>query len=137
LMFLVDEDTRAFNRIMDAFGMPKSGEEEKKARKEAIQQATRYAIEIPFQVMEKSFKTMDIIAEMVERGNPNSVTDAGVGALCARAAVIGAFLNVKVNSSGLDDKAFVADVLSRGQEIHDAAIAKEQQILKMVEEKIK
>lgn len=137
LMFLVDEDTRAFNRIMDAFGMSKSGEEEKRARKEAIQQATRYAIEIPFQVMEKSFQTMDIIAEMVERGNPNSVTDAGVGALCARAAVIGAFLNVKVNSSGLDDKAFVADVLSRGQQIHDAAIAKEKEILRMVEEKIK
>jgi glutamate formiminotransferase / formiminotetrahydrofolate cyclodeaminase len=137
LMFLVDEDTRAFNRIMDAFGMSKSSEEEKKTRKNAIQEATKYAIEIPFKVMQKAYQSMDIISEMVEKGNPNSVTDAGVGALCARSAVIGAYLNVKVNSSGLDDKQYVDEILKKSQEIHDAAIKKEQEIIKMVEEKIK
>jgi glutamate formiminotransferase / formiminotetrahydrofolate cyclodeaminase len=137
LMFLVDEDTRAFNRIMDAFGMSKSSPEEKQARKDAIQEATKYAIEIPFKVMQKAYQSMDIISEMVEKGNPNSVTDAGVGALCARSAVIGAYLNVKVNSSGLDDKQYVNEIMKQSQEIHDAAIKKEQEIIKMVEEKIK
>jgi glutamate formiminotransferase / formiminotetrahydrofolate cyclodeaminase len=136
LMFLVDEDTRAFNRIMDAFGMSKSSPEEKETRKNAIQEATKYAIEIPFKVMQKAYQSMDIISEMVEKGNPNSVTDAGVGALCARSAVIGAYLNVKVNSSGLDDKQYVNEILQQSQEIHDAAIKKEQEIIKMVEEKI-
>ena len=136
LMFLVDEDTRSFNRIMDAFGLPKSNDEEKKARKKAIQDATKYAIEVPFRVMEKSYESMDTILEMVERGNPNSVTDAGVGALCARTAVMGAFMNVKINTADLEDKDFVTKIIKKGQEIQDAAIKKEQEILKLVEEKI-
>ncbi len=136
LMFLVDEDTRSFNRIMDAFGLPKSNDQEKKARKKAIQDATKYATEVPFRVMEKAFESMDVIGEMVERGNPNSVTDAGVGALCARTAVMGAFMNVKINAADLEDKDFVADIINKGKEIQDAAIKKEQEILKMVEEKI-
>jgi glutamate formiminotransferase / formiminotetrahydrofolate cyclodeaminase len=136
LLFLVDEDTRSFNRIMDAFGMSKATPEEKQARHQAIQDATRYAIEIPFRVMQKSYESMDIISEMVEKGNPNSVTDAGVGALCARTAVMGAFMNVRINVSGLDDKAFVEDILKKAREINDAAIRKEQEILKMVDEKI-
>lgn len=136
LIFLVDEDTRSFNRIMDAFGLPKGSEEEKKARHQAIQDATRYAMEVPFRVMEKSFASMEILKEMVEKGNPNSVTDAGVGALCARTAVIGAFLNVKINSEGLDDKAFVAEIMTKGAAIEAAAIKLEAEILKMVEEKI-
>ncbi len=136
LMFLVDEDTRSFNRIMDAFGLPKSNDEEKKARKKAIQDATKYAIEVPFKVMVKSYESMDIIFEMVERGNPNSVTDAGVGALCARTAVMGAFMNVKINAADLEDKNYVADIIKKGNDIQDAAIKKEQEILKMVEDKI-
>lgn len=137
LMFLVDEDTRSFNRIMDAFGMSKSTDEEKAERTRAIQQATRYAIEVPFRVMEKSLESMDVISEMVEKGNPNSVTDAGVGALCARSAVIGAFMNVKINATDLEDKQFVNDIISRGQKIQDRAIAMEKEILDLVESKIK
>ncbi len=136
LMFLVDEDTRSFNRIMDAFGLPKSTDEEKRARKEAIEQATKYAIEIPFRVLQKAYESFDIIEEMVERGNPNSVTDAGVGALCARAAVMGAFMNVKINTADLEDKKFAQDIIARGQEIQDMAIKREQDILKKVEAKI-
>ena len=136
LTFLVDEDTRSFNRIMDAFGLPKSTDEEKKARKKAIQDATRYAIEVPFRVMQKAYESMDIIQEMVEKGNPASVTDAGVGALCARTAVMGAFLNVKINTADLEDKEFVKDIIKKGQEIQDAAIQKEQEIIKLVEEKM-
>ncbi|MFW5706898.1 MAG: glutamate formimidoyltransferase [Bacteroidota bacterium] len=136
LLWLVDEDTRSFNRIMDAFGMSKSNEQEKKARHKAIQDATRYAIEVPFRVMKKAYESMDIIKEMVERGNPNSVTDAGVGALCARTAVMGAYMNVKINTADLEDKAFVEDILKQGREIQEAAIAKEKEILKLVEEKI-
>ncbi|MBW6497902.1 MAG: glutamate formimidoyltransferase [Bacteroidales bacterium] len=137
LIFLVDEDTRAFNRIMDAFGLPKGTEEEKKARKEAIQAATKYAIEVPFRVMETAFKAMDVIEAMVEKGNPTSVTDAGVGALCARTAVIGAYLNVKVNTMDLEDKAFVKDVLEKAEEIQLAARKKEDEIVKLVEERLK
>ncbi len=136
LTFLVDEDTRSFNRIMDAFGLPKSTDEEKKARKKAIQDATKYAIEVPFRVMQKAYESMDVIQEMVERGNPNSVTDAGVGALCARTAVMGAFMNVKINAADLEDKQYVAEILQKGREIQDAAIAREQEIVKLVEDKI-
>lgn len=136
LTWLVDEDTRSFNRIMDAFGLPKSSDQEKAFRKKAIQDATRYAIEVPFRVMQKAYESMEVIAEMVERGNPNSVTDAGVGALCARTAVMGAFMNVKINTADLEDKAFVEEIIAKGKEIQDAAIAREQEILRMVEQKI-
>jgi glutamate formiminotransferase / formiminotetrahydrofolate cyclodeaminase len=136
LLHLVDEDTHAFNRIMDAFGMPKGNDEEKAARKKAIQDATRYATEIPFSVMEKSFESMEVIKAMAETGNPNSVSDAGVGALCARTAVMGAYLNVKINAGGLDDKTFVNDILARGARIEQSAIELETEILKIVNEKI-
>ena len=117
LLFLVDEDTRAFNKIMDAFGLPKGNEEEKAARNSAIQEATRYAIEIPFRVMKKSFAALEILKAMAETGNPNSVSDAGVGALAVRSAVMGAFLNVKINASGLNDKAFVESILKEGADL--------------------
>jgi glutamate formiminotransferase / formiminotetrahydrofolate cyclodeaminase len=136
LLFLVDEDTRSFNRIMDAFGLPKETPEEKAARTEAIQEATKYAIEVPFRTMQKSFEAMEIIKAMVETGNPNSVTDAGVGALCARSAVIGAFLNVKVNASGLKDKNFVEDILKQGKGIEEGALKLEAELLEMVNSKI-
>ena len=136
LIRLVDEDTNAFNRIMDAFGLPKGSEHEKAARTEAIQQATRYAIEIPFRVMKKSFETMEILKAMAETGNPNSVSDAGVGALAARSAVMGAFLNVKINAAGLNDKAYVASVLAEGSDIERNAKQMEEQILEIVNQKI-
>lgn len=136
MLRLVDEDTRAFNRIMDAFGLPKGTEEEKVARKRAIQEATRYATEIPFRVMEKALQSMEVIKAMAETGNPNSVSDAGVGALCARTAVMGAYLNVKINAAGLEDKVFAAEIIVKGAAIENSAIELESSILKIVNEKI-
>ncbi len=136
LLGLVDADTRAFNGIMQAFSLPKGTEGEKAARDEAIQQATRQAIETPFRVMEISLDSMEVIRAMASKGNPNSVSDAGVGALCARAAVMGAFMNVRINASSYNDRNFVEDVLSRGKEIENKAIALESDILKIVNEKI-
>lgn len=136
LLHLVDEDTHSFNKIMDAFGLPKGTEEEKATRKKVIQEATQYATEVPFRVMEKSLESMEVIRAMAETGNPNSVSDAGVGALCARSAVMGAFLNVKINASGLDDKNFVKNILAKGADIENSAIELEKEILKTVNEKI-
>ena len=132
LLLLVDEDTAAFNKIMDAFGLPKDSDAEKAARSEAIQAATKYAIEIPFQVMETVYESFEVIEAMVEVGNPNSITDAGVGALCTRTAIMGAFMNVKINTGDLKDKEFVADILKRGQEIQDKAVAKEAELVAKV-----
>jgi glutamate formiminotransferase/formiminotetrahydrofolate cyclodeaminase len=136
LLFLVDEDTRSFNRIMDAFGLPKETPEEKAARTDAIQEATKYAIEVPFKTMQKAYESMEVIKAMVETGNPNSVTDAGVGALCARSAVMGAFLNVKVNAAGLKDKTFVKDILKKGTGIEEGAKKLETELLALVNKKI-
>ena len=136
LMKLVDEDTKAFNRIMMAFGLPKSTNEEKADRSKAIQDATKFAIEIPFQVMQISYESMEVIKAMAAIGNPNSVSDAGVGALCARTAVMGAFMNVRINASGCNDNNFVENVLSRGLEIENNAIALETEIIKIVNDKI-
>lgn len=136
LLKLVDEDTRAFNRIMDAFALPKENEAEKKLRTGAIQAATKNAIEIPLEVMKTAFASLEVIKAMAEIGNPNSVSDAGVGALCARTAVYGAYLNVKINASGLKDKEFVVSVLDEAQSILQKAIRLEKEILKVVESKI-
>lgn len=136
LLHLVDEDTRAFNKIMDAFGMPKGTDEEKQARKDAIEAASKYAMEIPFRVMQKSFESMEVMKAMAETGNPNSVSDAGVGALCARTAVRGAFMNVRINASGVEDKDFVNELLEKGKTLEDKAAAMEQEIVKLVDEKI-
>ncbi len=136
LVKMVDEDTNAFNKIMDAFGLPKGNDTEKAARAKAIQDATKYAIEVPFKVMELCYDSMAVSKAMAEVGNPNSVTDAGVGALAARSGVIGAFLNVKINAADLEDKAFVEDILKRGEDIQNKAIELEAEILKIVESKI-
>ncbi len=137
LLHLVDEDTRAFNKIMDAFGLPKSTEEEKAARKKAIQEATLYATLTPLRTMEKALQAFEIIKAMAEKGNPNSVSDAGVGALCACTAVRGAFLNVKINAAGLDDKTQAQELISKGAEIEQKAIVAEKEILEIVNAKIK
>lgn len=137
LLKMVDEDTNAFNQIMNAFSLPKNSDEEKTIRKKAILDATINAINIPFKVMELSLESMQIIKAMAENGNPNSVSDAGVGALCARAAVLGAFLNVKINAGGLSDKVFAAKKINDGKLIADQAEALEKDILQIVESKIK
>jgi glutamate formiminotransferase/formiminotetrahydrofolate cyclodeaminase len=137
LLKLVDEDTRAFNRIMDALGLPKGNEAEKKTRTEAIEAATRYACEIPFKVMQVAAESMVVIKAMAETGNPNSVSDAGVGALCARSAVMGAFLNVKINAGGLGDKQYAAELVSKGKALEEKTQAFETEILHIVNGKIK
>ncbi|MBM3914946.1 MAG: glutamate formimidoyltransferase [Sphingomonadales bacterium] len=132
LLGLVDADTAAFNGIMQAMSLPKATEEDKQSRKAALQLATRKAIDIPFRVMECSLQSMELIMAMAKQGNPNSVSDAGVGALCARSAVLGAALNVKINVSGYDDKNFVVDLLQQVKEMEQQAIEKEASILKLV-----
>lgn len=136
LIRLVDEDTKAFNVIMASFGLPKGNDEEKAARTKAIQDATKYATEVPFRVMEAAFSSMEVMKAMAEHGNPNSVSDAGVGALAARSAVMGAYLNVKINAAGLTDKTFAADIVARGKAIQDKAVALEAEILGIVNQKI-
>lgn len=136
LIKLVDADTKAFNRIMAAMGLSKTTDAEKQVRKLAIQEATKFAIEVPFAVMQLAYESMAVIKAMAETGNPNSVSDAGVGALCARSAVMGAFMNVRINASGYDDKAFVEDIIAKGTAIENATIALEAAILKIVNEKI-
>ena len=137
LIFLVDEDTRAFNRIMDAFSLPKGTDEEKKARKAAIQEASKYAIQVPFRVMEKSLESMEVMEAMAKTGMAASASDVGVGALCARTAVMGAYLNVKINAAGLDDKAFADEYVKKGEVVADAAQKKEAEILAIVDSRIK
>jgi len=132
LLQLVDEDTMAFNRIMEAFSLPKKSEEEKRIRNIAVQEATKHATLIPLKVMETAFSGFELISQMVEKGNPNSVTDAGVGALALRSCIRGAFLNVRINASGLTDKVFAADVIRRGEEIEKKTIAEEDLILKNI-----
>ena len=133
---MVDEDTNAFNKIMDAFGLPKKSDDEKTIRKQAIQDATKFAIEVPFKVMNLCFESMEVMLAMAEIGNPNSVSDAGVGALAARAGVRGAFLNVKINAAGYDDKAFVDDILSKAADIDTKALDMENKIMQIVNDKI-
>jgi len=136
LLRLIDEDTDAFNKIMDAFGLPQGSDAEKQARSGAIQAATKSAIEVPFRVMQAALRSFAVIQAMAEQGNPASVSDAGVAALCVRSAVMGAFMNVKINMKGFDDKAWADDVLAQGQQIQDSAIAQEQAVLAVVEGKL-
>jgi len=136
LLKMVDEDTQAFNKIMDAFGLPKKTDEDKAKRRQAIEDATKYAIEVPFKVMELCLGAMEVMQAMAEIGNPNSVTDAAVGAIAARGGVLGAFLNVKINASGLKDKAYVDTILTKGKAIEDKAIALETKILQVADGKM-
>ena len=136
LLHLVDEDTNAFNKIMNAFGLPKKTDEEKAARTAAIQEATKFATEVPFHTMQKSLEAFEVCRAMVEWGNPASVTDGGVGALAARSAVMGAHLNVKINASSLKDEAFKNDILAKAADIEARAIREEAEIIKIVNEKI-
>lgn len=136
LLYLVDEDTNAFNKIMDAFGLPKGTDEEKTARNAAIKEATKYAIEIPFRVMQRAAEAMPIAKAMAENGNPNSVSDAGVGALCIRTAVYGAYLNVKINAAGLDDKSFTEPIFAQAEAIFNNVIETEKDVIEIVKSKM-
>ena len=136
LLKLIDEDTDAFNKIMAAFGLPQGTDAEKTERKKAVEDATKGAIEVPFRVMQVACESMEVIKAMAEFGNPNSVSDAGVGALCARLAVMGAYLNVKINAAELEDKKWVNNILTQGQQIRDKATALENEILEIVNGKM-
>lgn len=133
LLQLVDEDTQAFNQLMAAFGLPKGTDEEKTARSNAIQEATKRALEVPLAVMETTLQSFGIIKAMAETGNPNSISDAGVGALCARSAVLGAHLNVKINAAGIKDKGYLDSVLVRAQKMADEAVEREREVMEVVE----
>jgi glutamate formiminotransferase/formiminotetrahydrofolate cyclodeaminase len=137
MLQLVDEDTAAFNKIMEAFSLPKNTDEEKATRSAAIESASKYAMEIPYRTAEIAYASMEVMERMVEIGNPNSVTDAGVGALCARTAVLGAVMNVRINASGIKDKAFTDALLAKADEIEKQAEAKEAAIRAMVATKMK
>lgn len=136
LLALVDEDTDAFNRIMDAFRLPKNTESEKAARTEAIQDATLYATQVPLRTMKAAYATFPLLKEMAQKGNPASVSDAGVGALAARSAVLGAWLNVRINAAGLKDRAAAGAILDEAEKIADEAEKAERDIIAIVNSKI-
>jgi glutamate formiminotransferase/formiminotetrahydrofolate cyclodeaminase len=133
LLLLVDEDTLAFNRIMEAFGLPKKTEEETATRQIAVQEAIRNAIEVPLRVMKTAASSMELLKAMAETGNPASVSDAGVGALAVRSCVRGAFLNVKINATGLEDRTFVEKILQEAESIEVRVVKLEEEILQIVE----
>ena len=136
LLMLVDEDTEAFNRIMDVFAMPKGTDAEKAARSKALQEATLYATQVPLRTMKASVKVFDIVKAMAAQGNPNSVSDAGVGALMARSAVLGAMLNVKINAAGLKDRSVAEELIGEAERIAREAEKLEKEVLEIVHEKI-
>jgi glutamate formiminotransferase/formiminotetrahydrofolate cyclodeaminase len=117
LLALVDEDTRAFNAIMAAFGLPKDTDEQKSARKTAIQEASQYATEVPFRTLQVAVESIPLIQAMIEKGNPNSLSDAGVGAACLLTAMQGAWMNVLINAQGLEDKAWATDITQRAEQL--------------------
>jgi len=136
LLFLVDEDTNAFNKIIDGFRMPKSNEEEITLRKEAIENATKYATEIPFKVMETAYNSMEVMTAMAKDGLQNSLSDAGVGALCARTAVVGAYFNVRINAKDIKDNVFAENILSKAKEIFDKTNMLEKEMIELIDTKI-
>jgi glutamate formiminotransferase/formiminotetrahydrofolate cyclodeaminase len=136
LLALVDEDTAAFDKIMAALGMPKGSDEEKAARAAALEAATLYATEVPLKTMKASLEVFPIVKAMATEGNPASVSDAGVGALAARSAVLGAQMNVRINAAGLADKAAAEKLCAEAAEIAAAAIAAEAEVLEIVNAKL-
>ncbi len=137
LLKLVDEDTRAFNEILNAFRLPKSTEEEKTTRKKAIQKATIYAIDIPLQTMKAAFECLPLIRAMIEQGNPNSISDAGVGALCVQTAVQGAGLNVRINASGLKNEEKKSNYLIVAKKIEADTIKEVQELIQIIKSGLK
>jgi glutamate formiminotransferase/formiminotetrahydrofolate cyclodeaminase len=136
LLQAVDEDTRAFNAILEAYRLGEGSEEEKEKKARALEEANRRAIDTPFQVMKLALDSMDVAEAMARLGNPASVSDAGVGALCARAAVRGAYLNVKINAAGQPSSDFLNDRIESGQKMVDDAQRQERKVLELVEESL-
>ena len=136
LLRLVDDDTAAFNQVLAANRLPDASQAERAAKQEAIEQATKRAMDVPFRIMETALRSMDVIQRMAETGLESSVSDAGVAAICARAAVQGAFLNVRINAPGLTDQAYAGGLITRGEEIERQAIAREQEVLEIVRQKM-
>ena len=136
LIQLVDEDTLAFNKIIDGFRMPKNTKEEQNLRSEAIEDATKYATEVPFKVMETSFNSMEIMQAMLKDGLPSSLSDAGVGILCAKTAVTGAYFNVKINAKDIKDRDFASHILSKGEELYQKTIAIEKETIDLINSKM-
>jgi glutamate formiminotransferase/formiminotetrahydrofolate cyclodeaminase len=134
LLALVDEDTAAFNKVMAAFKLPKSNDAEKAARQAAIEKANQYAARVPLRIMQTASECYPLLAEMAQNGNPNSITDAGVGGLCVHAAVVGAGYNVQINLSGTGDETFEAEMRNKVQELEKASAAWREKIAKMVQE---
>ena len=136
LLHLVDEDTDAFNQVMAAFAMSKGTEEERTARSEAIQAATLYAAEVPLRTMRAALNVLPICEQMARQGNPNSISDAGVGALAARAAVIGAGLNVRINAASLKDRDKADKLVAEAEHLIAEAEKQEKEILQLVMQRI-
>ncbi len=136
LLFLVDEDTNAFNKIIDGFRLPKDTVEEKEARKLAIENATKYATEIPFKVMETSFKSLEVMQAMMKDGLINSLSDAGVGVLCAKTAVLGAYFNVKINAKDIKDRTFADEIVAKAETIYQQTAAIENETIAYINEQM-
>lgn len=136
LLLLVDEDTNAFNKIIDGFRMPKETVEEKQLRTEAIENATKYATDVPFLVMETAYLSMEVMQAMLKDGMQTSLSDSAVGILCAKAAVTGAYFNVKINAKDIKDRVFADDILKRGEQIYQKTILIEQQTITYVNSKM-
>jgi glutamate formiminotransferase/formiminotetrahydrofolate cyclodeaminase len=136
LLSLVDEDTAAFNKVMEAFGLPKGSDQEKKTRAAAIQSATKYAAEVPLKVMETAAQSYELLSDMAENGNPASVSDVGVGALATRACIEGAALNVRINLSQLEDEEFKTQLQHRVQKLSTDSDGRSKQIMQVVESKM-
>ena len=136
LLVLVDEDTNAFNKIIDGFRMPKDSETEKEARKQAIEDATKYATEIPFQVMETAYNSMEVMQAMLKDGLQNSLSDSAVGILCARTAVIGAYFNVRINAKDIKDRDFAENILSKASTIFTKTQTIENEMMALIDGKM-
>lgn len=136
LLNLVDEDTNAFNKIIDGFRMPKETDEEKQLRAEAIENATKYAAEVPFKVMKTAYESMEVMQEMMRSGLASSLSDGAVGIMCAKAAVAGAFFNVKINAKDIKDRTFAENLIKKGEEIFDKTLAIEAETIKIINEKL-
>ena len=136
MLVLVDEDTNAFNKIIDSFRMPKSSAVEIEMRKEAIESATKYATEIPFQVMETAYNSMEVMQAMIKDGLQNSLSDAGVGILCAKAAVTGAYFNVRINAKDIKDRDFAENIIARGEKIYQSTLEVENEVIAFINSKM-
>jgi glutamate formiminotransferase/formiminotetrahydrofolate cyclodeaminase len=136
LLFLVDEDTNAFNKIIDGFRMPKTNNEEIEVRKLAIENATKYATEIPFKVMETAHNSIEVMIEMMKNGIANSLSDAGVGVLCAKTAVTGAYFNVRINAKDIKDRKFAEEIIAKAEAIYQKTMVLEQEMMQIINSKI-